>query len=326
MANALGGADLNISIPSYSVAPRSAAQYSMMRGVTDFSNAEQFNMYEGGFGILLIINGPKFMDVLAERGGADSYDDKLVKGFNRILEYEFKGIDGLEDITTETLDYTDGISTLQMMGRSTQQGSTEFTMRFTEKSGSLITKYLERYIKGVRDPRSQAKTYHGLIAAGYLYPGFENEVFNFLYIATDNTLLGLEKAYLIANAWPTKATDSIYNMEKGNIEIKEVDVTFNGFPIEGKEVDKVALEMLAYINEDGATNGRYLSENGKAGYAEALAVTGGVQSIDKKYRQQLSSTYYDYKGVRAADYLGGVRRGYSDGSIPQRNSTDADNA
>lgn len=37
------------------ISPRSLAQYSLYRGITDFTNTEQFNMYEGGRQFLSII-------------------------------------------------------------------------------------------------------------------------------------------------------------------------------------------------------------------------------------------------------------------------------
>lgn len=67
-------------------------------------------------------------------------------------------------------------------------------------------------------------------------------------------MLQLEKAYLLCNAWPSKATTSIYNTEKGNIEKQEIELTWNCFVIDGPEVDMRALQILAYINEQNAVS------------------------------------------------------------------------
>lgn len=240
----------------YTKKARSIAEYSMMRGVTDFSNASQFNLFESGYSHLCVITKPKFLKMLAESGadgkGADADVDRLLNTFCYILEYEFKGLDGIEDITADSLEVTDGISTLNVVGKVNKQSASEITMNFTEKSGSVITNFLRYYLEGIKDPRTQAKTYHGLIKNGRLAGGFENEVFNLLYIVTDNTMLGLEKAYLLCNAWPTKVPTSIYNSEKGSIEKKDIDLSWQCFVIDGPEVDQRALKCLAYINEQDA--------------------------------------------------------------------------
>lgn len=281
-------------MPIYSKKPRSIAQYTMMRGVTDYSNAAQFNMYESGYQYLIVISTPVFMDKLAEQ---DTEIKTLVNAFKYILEYEFKGLDGIDDITVDPIEFTDGINTMNIAGKVTQQSATEITMSFTEKSGSIITKYLDKYLRGVKDPRTQAKTYHGLIASGKLAPGLENEVFNMMYIVTDNTLLNLEKAYLLVNGWFNKVPTSIYNGQKGEIDKKEIDVTMQCFVIDGEEVDKRALKMLAYINEkDAVKNTITVSESSAYAVQEAGKINTQTENV-----VQLDSGKYNYNGFNEAD-------------------------
>lgn len=245
----------------YTKKPRSVAEYTMMRGVTDFTNAAQFNLYETGYSYLCIISKPAFIEMLAE---SDAQVKKMLDTFCYILEYEFRGLSGIEDISAEDLEVTDGISTMALMGKTTKQSNSEVSMTFTEKSGGVITNFIRYYIEGVRNPRTQAKNYHGLIKAGKMAGGFENEVFNFLYIVTDNTLLQLEKAYLLCNAWPNKAETSMYESEKGSIDKKELSVTFKCFVVDGEEVNQRALKMLAYINEKDAVKGAIKAQSGTA--------------------------------------------------------------
>ena len=253
-----------------------AAEFSMMRGVTDFTNAKQFNLYESGYAHLVVISKPKCISE-----NHDSYVENLLKVFCYILEYEFKGLSGIDDITTDELEVTDGVSTLKLMGKSTKQSASEITMSFTEKSGSAITNFIKFYIEGIRDPRTQAKTYHGLIANGTLAPGFENEVFNLLYIVTDNTMLQLEKAYLLCNAWPTSAKTSIYETEKGTIDKKDIDVTFQCFVLDGPQIDKRALEILAFINEGKSVSNVYEKMKTTAkGTPISLADIGSITAKD----------------------------------------------
>ena len=257
----------------------STANFACMRGVTDFTNAAQFNLYEGGYSHLFVISMPKYIKKLYD-------EDKDVKAmaetFKYILEYEFKGLDGIDDISTDNLEVTDGISTMNVIGKVTKQSAAEVTMSFTEKSGSAITNFIRYYLEGIKDPRTQAKTYHGLIKQGKLYGGFENEVFTLLYIVTDNTMLQLEKAYLLCNAWPTSAKTSIYNTTKGEIDKKDIDVTFQCFVLDGPEVDKRALQVLAYSNEQNAVDKAYQAHDNKTFGTDVLP-TANIKDKDDEF-------------------------------------------
>lgn len=227
--------------------PTDLTSYNLMYGTTDFGDLKQFNMYEGGYAALFVIKIPKFMEELAKKN--DQYKN-IVNTYKHILEREFKSLDGLGDITTDSLEINDGVTTVNVIGKVNLEGSREFTMRYQEKSGSVITRFHELYLRGIRDPRgSQVKHYHGLIADGTIpEPGFDKETFTFLYINTDNTMRKIEKAYLIVAAWLTDAKTNIYNYDKGDIAFKDVDVTFNGFPITSNEIDALAQKYLDWMH------------------------------------------------------------------------------
>lgn len=278
--------------------PMTAAQYTMIRGVTDFTNAEQLNMYEGGHSMIVIINKPKFLEVLAEN---DKDVDNLLQNFCNIVEYEFKGLSGIEDITSDPLEFTDGISTLQTVGKVNEQSASQISMTYTEKSGSTITKFIRYYLQGVRDSRTQVKHYHGLIAEGKLALGFENEVFNLLYLVTDASGLSLEAAYLLANAWPSTASTNIYNNDRASIEIKEIEISWNCVVIQNEEINKRAVKMLAYINQDNAVYNANL-KNGSSDEAAALAAQ--VNKHDE-YAINWDSQKYDYTGLSKIDKIYG---------------------
>ena len=239
---------------------------SNLRGVADFGNVGQFNYYEGGYSFLFIIKTPTFLDALA-----DNCNDPLVgaryKNFNNIwsaykhiLEYEFKGLDGLDNITSDTLEVSDGIGTMNLVNKVTQQSASTVSMRYTERSGSIITKVHEAFLKGIRDTRTQVKTYLGMLELANKgggsgtnithldYPSFEHEVFTFLYVVTDNTYKNIERAFLLVGAQPTSAQFDIYNSEKGTIETKDITVEFNCFPIENKNVNEIALRLMRALH------------------------------------------------------------------------------
>lgn len=228
----------------YTVKPKNLTQYTAFRGVTDFSQIGQFNQYETGYSFLSVIQMPRFMTELAK------YDEdysSLVTNIQHILEYEFRGLTGLSDITGETFEITDGLNTQNIINKVSSDTSITVSMSFFEKLGSPITKFAELYLTGIKDRISQAKTYHGLIKYDKLEPGYENEVFTFMYYVTDNTMLRLERAYLLANCQLTKAETSMYDTTKGDISNKELTLEFNCFPIWGMEVDKAAKTLLEDI-------------------------------------------------------------------------------
>lgn len=226
--------------------PRDITKYTLSRGVTDFGNVGQYELYETGYSFLVLVSIPNFLEKLAQKN-ADY--NTLITNYKHILEYEFRGLDGLDNITSDVGTITNGISNLDIITKVEQQSNATFSMRYFEKAGSVITRTHELFLTGIKDPRTQVKHYHGLIQDGTIQePGYEHEVFSFLYFVTDNTQTKIEKAYFIVSAQPTTAETSMYESEKGTIEFKEITVEFRGFPITGNVVNKKAQEVLDWIN------------------------------------------------------------------------------
>lgn len=247
-------------INNFTIRPRNLTQYTAFRGVTDFSQIGQFNQFETGYSFLSVIEMPKFLTMLANQSTQVA---SLVTSFKHMLEYEFRGLSGLPDIQGETFEITDGINTQNIINKVTSDTAVTVSSPYFEKSGSLITRFAEYYLTGIKDRQSQAKHYHGLIKHGLLEPGYENEVFTMMYYVTDNTMLRLEKAYLLCNCQLTKAETSMYDSTKGEIGNKEMTIEWNCFPVWGYEVDKAAKVLLEDITgvsvdvTDTAGNVRY---------------------------------------------------------------------
>ena len=110
-----------------------------------------------------------------------------------------------------------------------------------------MTKFARAYMSFIKDPRTQVKTYGGLIHNDMIDSGFENECFTFLFINTDNTMRNVEAAYLIVAAQLNAAELDMYNYTKGTIEKKEITVKFNGYPITNAYVDMVASDMMKFL-------------------------------------------------------------------------------
>lgn len=241
----------DIGMNSYTKQPYSGTSYTR-RGVWDLTNPFQFAPYESGYCMLAVLSSPAMFNTTTtvtskDNNGKDvktkvkTYNNLLQKAFVRMLENEFKGLDGLEDITADTMEFSDGITTTSRISKVNYPLQQNISMRYTEKTGSLITKYLSTYLKNVKDPRSQVKIYD----TDPRKVGFNKEVFNMLYIITDSTCLRVEKAFLLVNAFPTSAPYSdMYNMERGSIESKEITINFSANVIDGEEANRIA---YAYI-------------------------------------------------------------------------------
>ena len=264
--------------------PRNLKQYNAFRGVTDFTNINQFSQYEGGYQALFVLQMPYFMTLL---------DPTLTESFKHMLEYEFRGMDGLPDISAETMTITDGINEQQLISKVTFDTSATVSMSYFEKTGSLITKFSELYLTGIKDKNSQAKTYHGLIRDNkILDPGPDKEIFTMLYVATDATMLRVERGVLLANCQLTKAETSIYSGNRSDIgSNKELTIEFNCYPIMNNAVDKAAKALL-----DDMNNARVTYDNNKnnGGLMVSIKDNGSVQTA------KLDSTNYKY-GIMGTD-------------------------
>lgn len=243
--------------------PQDVTKFTLMRGVTDFSNLKQWDLYETGYSFLVCLQIPEFMKIMSEGQNSTKYKN-LVDGYRHILEYDFRGAQGIEDMSTETNALTNGINELNMITKVNEQAGSTFTMNYFERSGSLMTKFNEAYLRGIKDPRTQVKRYNGLLTWGWTPAigstddkssknmiagkGFQYEIFHFLLIVTDNTALNVEKAYILASCQPNMANTSIYNVTRGEIQFSELSLQFNGFPISGRIVNEKAREFLKWIN------------------------------------------------------------------------------
>lgn len=218
--------------------------YRLMRGVPDFGSLVQFNPYETGYAAFIICQMPKFLELLAKY---DANYNKLISNWAHIIEYEFKSFDGLEDLTADTIQLGDDLNSINVISKVNMQSASEFSLTYDEKSGSPLTKFAKLYMTGIKDPRTQVKTYHGLIHSNKMEPGFENEVFTFLFITTDNTMREVENAVLLIGCQLNSANLDMYNYTKGDISKREVTVKFSGYPVQSTYIDKAAQNMMSFL-------------------------------------------------------------------------------
>jgi hypothetical protein len=261
--------------------PRELLQYNLMRGVTDFSNLEQWDLYEKGYPFLCVVSIPQFLRDLAEQ---DDNVRVIVNNYVHILENDFRGIDNIDNITGETGEITNGIRSINVINKVMKPTNSNFNLNYYERSGSILTKAHELYLTGIKDPDTKVKHYHGLIDAwtfngvrtiSGMDPGPHQECFSFMYFVTDNTMTKIERAFLIAACQPTTANYSdLYTGNKGEIQFAEVSLSFNGFFINNDYVYQKAQDMLlAMRNPKNLTATRIVVDSNNFRY-KAIAEAG----------------------------------------------------
>ena len=292
--------------------PRDLTMYNAFRGVTDFTNINQFSQYESGYQALFVLQMPWFMEKLDEKNGTN-YTDSV----RHVLEYEFRGLDGLPDITADTMEITDGINTQRLINKVTYDTSATISSSYFEKTGSLLTKWSEDYLTGIKDKASQAKTYHGLIKDGEcMDPGPDKEIFTMLYVVTDATMYRVERAVLLANCQLTKAETSMYNGNRSDINNKELSIEWTCFPIMNNSVDAAARKILEKVN---GVKIKYVKSNNDGGLIDKTSLTAKGKGSGKKQiiYSELDSTDYDYGIESKASFANGnaARGGTASGMI-----------
>ena len=237
--------------------PRDVTAYTLFRGTTDFTQLQQFDLYESGYPYLVVVSIPEFLRKMAER---DAEVANLVNSYIHILEYEFRGLDsGLENITSDTQEISNGVQSMNVITKVNAPSATNFSMRYWEKSGSTMTKLHQLYLRSVKDPGTTFKTYNGLIGTGsdQIQPqdaGFHKECFSFLYMHTDNTGMLVEQAAYLVGCMPTTAELQIYNGQKGDVNFQEITAEFTGFPIMGSAINAKAKKILDWMNSSANKN------------------------------------------------------------------------
>ena len=306
--NSLKNGNANLFQGTHSI--KDITSYMLMRGVTDFGDLRQYNLYESGYSFLVVLDIPFFLSQLLK---INTEMGKVIRCHTHILEYEFRGLSGLDNITTETGQLTNGINSINIINKVVKQDAGTFTMNYQEKLGGTITKAHEIYLTGIKDPRTEVKTYHGLIANGTMDAGYENEIYKLMYIVTDNTLLNLEKAvYLTSGQITNVPIGDIYNVEKGTYEFKEVAVEMNAYPIMSRQVNYSANSLLKDIYDttvwreydyayDGAEQTMQYNDipvgntkfwNGKTGGHGVSDAASGKHKVDKARSNAFSRNSY----------------------------------
>ena len=220
----------------------------------DPTNLPIFKRFETGYAIFIVLNIPnclaKLTSVETGKHTGIHYSKKykdLITSYVKILEREFTGLDGLDNITSESVEYEgNNEMSVSAINKTIESTSATISIQYTEQYGATLTRVHELFLKGVDDPiLGRRKHYNGLIDDKELMPAFENEVFTFLYMLTDNTGYRLEKAFYLFNAQPIVShLSELYNSEAGVRANKEITCEFNCNVATGNVINAKAKTIL----------------------------------------------------------------------------------
>lgn len=282
--------------------PREILNYNLFKGVTDWTNFKQFDYYEKGYPFLLVLRYPKFIEL--NRDYETPATRRIIESYLHILEYEFVGLEGIENITTSNGEFTNGIKTVNYINKVEQAAGT-FTMEFRERAGMPITKFNKYYLTGIKDTETQVKHYHGLIdrlreieknggVSGF-EPGVDKEVFTFLYFVTDNTMTKVEASHLICGAQPTQAELSIADQKRGEIDNATLSCQFQGICLSNDYIDGKAQACLDIMRDTAnSTGSRVLVNSTKFAYREASRIKTEGTTYTSKGDNALNTTINSY--------------------------------
>ena len=203
---------------------------------------EQYNPLKTGYTRIFVVQMPKFMNRILPIAS---------KNFKHMIEYGFKSIDGIQNLTMEYEAITGGYA-----GRSFEiptilkDETNAITIKLQEMSGSPVREYIEMWLSGISDPHTGLCHYHGALdkdsATGNA--GMEaiqaNQVAEMVYVSTDNTGREIEFACLLSNMIPKVVKRDHYNYESGTHNAVEYDVEFTCTMYTSPDVNEVAKLLL----------------------------------------------------------------------------------
>lgn len=203
---------------------------------------EQYDPLKTGYTRIFFVQMPKFMNYIMPIA---------TKNFKHMLEYGFKSIDGLQNLTMEYEQITGGYA-----GRSFEipvilkDDTNAITIKMQEMSGSPVREYIETWLTGIFDPHTGLCHYHGALdidpATGNA--GMEaiqaNQVAEAIYVSTDHTGNNIEFACLLSNMIPKVVKRDQFNYESGTHNAVEYDVEFTCTQYTSPDVNTVAAKLL----------------------------------------------------------------------------------
>lgn len=209
---------------------------------TDGAYGRDFDQFVTGYGMFVWLQMPKFCT------HDKSKIKDIVPAFQRITEFGGKSFNGIDDDVLDTIDIDGGIAGNKIVIPGNAKNTfEEFTIKVYEYLGSPVREVLDYWVNGIRDKSTGYAHYNGLAGTtdGLPYAN-ENHTGIAMYILTDPTgrAAGLEYACLLSNIFPKKVPKQHLNMESGEHNVAEIDVTFAAHKDEGPDINTYAKTIL----------------------------------------------------------------------------------
>ena len=209
---------------------------------------KQYDPLRGGFGRVFMIRKPVFLDV-------GDYKDKLAN-FKHILEYANIGVNGNNNISMNFNQMQGGYTNRQMeMPNIATDDANELTIRTYEFSGSPVREVLELWMNGTADFQTGFAHYNGFVKVdgqtgnnAYNKSGLDysqaNHTAEFIYAVTDPTGVNIEYAALFANCFPKEIKLDHFNMESGQHDLVQLDVSFTCTRYRSPQINAAAAALV----------------------------------------------------------------------------------
>lgn len=203
---------------------------------------EQYDPLKTGYTRIFMVQMPKFMNKILPIA---------TKNFKHMIEYGFKSIDGIQNLTMEYEAITGGYAGRSFEIPTIMKDETNaITIKLQEMSGSPVREYVEMWLSGISDPHTGLCHYHGALNIDdttgnqYMEAIQANQVAEAIYVSTDNTGKQIEFACLLSNMIPKVVKRDHYNYESGTHNAVEYDVEFTCTMYTSPDVNNVAKLLL----------------------------------------------------------------------------------
>lgn len=241
-------ANLSFQSNAHEMEGEDLQQYALFTGGLNVTHEalKQYDPLRTGFGRIFMIRKPIFLDV-------DAYSTKLAN-FKHILEYANIGVNGNNNISMNFNQMQGGYTNRQMeMPNIATDDANELTIRTYEFSGSPVREVLELWMNGVADFQSGYAHYNGYVKVdngnnAYKQTGIDysqaNHTAEFIYTVTDPTGVNVEYAALFANCFPKEIKLDHFNMESGQHDLVQLDVSFTCTRYRSPQINAAAAALL----------------------------------------------------------------------------------
>ena len=265
------------SIKSASV--EDMTKYALFLGGTNVVRdvLSAYDPLKTGYGRIFMVHNPLW--VAKYFNGTNKFTN-----FKHILQYGNTQIQGLTDpqVNFNTINGGYNGKSFEIPAYATDDTNT-FSITCYEMSGSPIREVIHTWINGTTDLLTGLSHYNGVD----LEKKQSNQTAEFIYVATDNTGLGVEYACMFANCFPRGINTDVFNYQSGQHELVETTIEFSCTKYESTQINKVAAALINRYRI--LTN----SLNFNSGITTKTLNGGNSNqndSIDLKYTR-----YYDHK-------------------------------